>query len=364
MTSNVYAPDPLNPQATIVVDAQTDIKVIIKNGVLKGAPFSIIQEKVRITIEKAVKRLSSEALKAYSRISLMNFANRLYYGMKSSFPNPVQAVAIYTLVKAVTESIEKGKTLPTAELFIPKTTAEKTAFKQLYGETFHTDAKGIPLQEFQKVYIKRVENALDQMAQANALDPNDITGRNGLRNLAEMQVRYEAHQKEVTTLKEKGVKLVVCSVHGDCSVRCSKWQGRVYSLDGTRGTTEDGKEYVPLEEATNQEQIYKVNINTGTQYKGGLLGYNCRHKLYPYKEGMVIPSVSAKEQGIERNITRRQRELERHVLHWREEALMQKGVNLKRYRYAKEKAVSWYDAYCKYSKSHGRAYYPDRVKIL
>ncbi len=364
MTSKVYATAPLNPQATIVVDAQTDIKVIIKNGVLKGAPFSVIQEKVRLTIEKAVKRLSSEALKAYSRVSLMSFANRMYLGMKSSFPNPVQAVAIYTLVKAVTESIEKGKTLPTAELFIPTTTAEKTAFKQLYGDTYHTNAKGIPLQEFQKTYMERVNNALSQMAQANALDPNDIIGRNGLRNLAEMQVRYENHLKEIATLKEKGVTLVVCSVHGDCSVRCSKWQGRVYSLDGTKGTTEDGKEYVPLEEATDQEQVYKVNVNTGMQYKGGLFGYNCRHKLYPYKVGMVIPSVSAREQIIERDITRRQRELERHVLHWREEALMQKGVNSKRYRYAKAKAVSWYDAYRKYSKSHGRAYYPDRVKIL
>jgi hypothetical protein len=364
LTSKVYAPDKLNPQATIVVDAQTDIKVIIKNGVLKGAPISVIQEKVRLTIERAVKRLSSEALKAYSRVSLMNFANRLYFGMKSSFPNPIKAVAIYTLVKAVTESIEKGKTLPTAEVFIPTTTAEKTAFKQLYGETFHTDAKGIPLQEFQKVYIKRVESALDQMAQANALDPNDITGRNGLRNLAEMQVRYEDHLKDVATLKDKGVKLVVCSVHGDCSLRCSRWQGRVYSLDGTYGTTEDGKEYVPLEEATNQEQVYKTNVNTGTQYKGGLFGYNCRHKLYPYKEGMVIPSVSAREQVVERDITRRQRELERNVLHWREEALMYKGVNPKRYKYAKAKADSWYTEYRNYSKSHGRAYYPDRVKIL
>lgn len=359
MRFNIYAPDPLNAQASVLVDAQTDIKITIKNGVLNGAPFSVIQKKVREIIEKALKRLKSETLRADARKSLMEFSNRIYGNLKQQFPNPTTATAIYTLVKAVSLSIAEGKTLPTEEIYNPKTKAEKTAFNVLYGDTFDTDAKGIPLQEFQKDYMSKVHKAMREMAEAKALDPNDVSGRNGLRNLAEMQVRYERHQEEIADFKNKGVKLVVCSVHGDCSDRCSEWQGRVYSLDGTYGTTEDGRKYVPLEVATDIFYTTKA----GRTYKNGLLGFNCRHKLYPYKVGMVIPFVSKEVQERERAITMRQRELERNVLNWREETLMQKG-NAIEYRKAKQKAQFWYSEYVKYSKSNDRAFYPDRIKVL
>jgi hypothetical protein len=83
----------------------------------------------------------------------------------------------------------------------------------------------------------------------------------------------------------------------------------------------------------------------------------------PYKEGMIVPFVSAKEQAKQRYITTRQRELERNVIHWREEALAQKG-NAVKHKYARNKALEWYEQYKQFSKSNGRAYYPDRVKIL
>ena len=41
MKIQAYAPDPLNEQASVLVDAQTDIKIAIKQGVLSGAPFLI-----------------------------------------------------------------------------------------------------------------------------------------------------------------------------------------------------------------------------------------------------------------------------------------------------------------------------------
>ena len=94
-----------------------------------------------------------------------------------------------------------------------------------------------------------------------------------------------------------------------------------------------------------------------------MLGFNCRHKLYPYKEGMLIPTVSKAEQAREREITARQRALERNVIRWREKALAQKG-NAIEYKKAKKQAEYWYGEYKKYSKANNRAYYPDRVRIL
>ena len=356
---SAYAIDRLNAQASVLVDAQTDLKTIIKNGVLNGAPFSVIQSKSKEVIERALKKIKSDTLRKDARSSLMRFANTAYVRLKAQFPIPSKALAIYTLVKGISLAIDDWKTFQYDKTYIPKTNAEKTAFKELYGEVFATNAKGIPLQEFSKTYMKRVSDAMGDLANLRAVDPNDVTGRNSLRNLAEMQVRYENHQEEIEKLKSDGTKLVICSTHGDCSERCSQWQGRVYSLDGTYGITEDGRKYVPLEVATDIFYTTKA----GRTYKNGLLGFNCRHKLSPYKEGMVVPHVSKEEQERERAITKRQRELERYVVRWREETLAQKG-NAVEYKKAKIKARYWFDEYVRYSKANGRAYYPDRVKIL
>ena len=354
-----YAFDGLNEQASVLVDVQTDIKTTIKNGVLNGVPFFRIKNKVRELIDKALSKITSITLREDSKKSLMEFSNRVYTALKTQFPNPLTAVAVYTLVRAVSTGLENGSIMANAKTYYPKGKEEIRAFNTLYGDTFNTEEKGIPLQEFQKNYMKKVSDALDVLANQRALDPNDITGKNSLRNLAEMQVRYERHQDEIKTLRESGTKLVICSVHGDCSKRCSEWQGRVYSLDGTYGKTKDGREYVPLEVATDIFYTTKA----GRTYKNGLLGFNCRHKLTPYKEGMIVPYVSAREQEKQRYITKRQRQLERTVISWREEALAQKG-NAVKHKYARKKALEWYKRYKTFSEKNGRAYYPDRVKIL
>lgn len=360
--NKAYRTEPLNKQATVLLDAETDIKLTIKGGVLNGMSSFLIKEKIRKIIERALSKIKSETLKEDARKSLMQFADKTYAQMRRAFPNPLIAVAIWKAVQAVETSIVNGKTLPTAEMYIPRTNAEKTAFKTIYGGRFETDAKGIPLQEFQKEYVKKVSDALNDLASARGIDPSDMEGRNSLRNLAEMQVRYERHQEEISELKANGVKLVICSAHADCSERCAPYQGRLYSLDGTYGKAEDGRKYEPLENATqNPRDTYTTKA--GRVYQNGLLGFNCRHYLTPYKSGMVAPYVSASVQKKEREITRRQRELERKVIKWRERAVLQKG-NERAYKAAKKKAKYWFEQYKAYSKKNGRAYYPDRIKIL
>lgn len=350
--NRAYLPESLNNQASVIVDAQTDIKIAIKNGVLSGASFFVVKAKICGIIDKALGLITSSVLRENARISLMQFANKAYKQMRAILPNSIKTVAMCTLIKAIGSSKR--------EMFIPKTVAEKQAVKILYGGFYKTTEKGIPLQEFQKRYVNRVSFALGELAKSHAIDADDLTGRNSLRNFAEMQVRYERHLEEIQKLKDGGVKLVVCSVHADCSDRCKKWQGRVYSLDGTSGITEDGREYLPLEVATD---IY-YTTKAGKTYKNGLLGFNCRHRLLPYRVGMAIPSISEEERKREDAITKRQRELERAVIHWREEALMQKGINSAAYKNARHNAVDAYEEYKAYSKGNGRAYYPDRVKIL
>ncbi|MCX4384285.1 MAG: hypothetical protein OSJ39_00630 [Clostridia bacterium] len=353
MKLTAYAPDPLNEQASVLVDAQTDIKTVIKQGVLSGAPFALLKEQIGKIIARALSRIRSPTLKEDARKSLMRFANAAYGRFKSEL-RQIPAVLLPVVVVLMRAITEKEKA---AAYYVPKNAEERMAAEML---NYREYGKGIPLQEFQKTYIDRVSNALDGLAQERALDPNDFTGRNSLRNLAEMQVRYERHQSEITGFREKGTKLVVCSVHGDCSDRCAPWQGKVYSLDGTSGITEDGRRYQPLENATD---IY-YTTRAGRRYKNGLLGFNCRHTLSEYRSRMIIPTVSTEEQKQEYAITQTQRAMEREIIYCREKALIEKGVNVSEYRKWKNRAQERYEEYKKFSKDNGRAYYPDRVKIL
>lgn len=283
----------------------------------------------------------------------MRFADRAYSQFVANVGTIPLAVlpAVVVLMRGITVGETKG------EYYVPKTTQERAAAKAL---NYHSYANGIPLQELQKKYMDRVNEALGGLAEQNSLDPNDFTGRNSLRNLAEMQVRYERHQEEIAGFKAAGTRIVVCSVHADCSDRCAPYQGRVYSLDGTSGRTEDGREFVPLENATDRYYTTKA----GRTYKNGLLGFNCRHKLFEYKVGMGIPTVSEEEQKREYSITRKQRAMERSVVSARETALIFKDVSPKVHDKWKKIATKRYDAYKNFSKENGRAYYPDRVKIL
>lgn len=318
-----------------------------------------MKKQIARIIDRAIARIRSPTLKEDGRVALMRFADKAYSRFTADvIPiSPHVLVSVAVLMQAVTANGGRGR------LYKPDNAVLRNAAMRLAeseGLSYSAYNDGIPLQEFQKRYIDRVDRAIANLAESFALDPNDFTGRNSLRNLAEMQVRYERHQEEIRSFKERRTKFVVCSVHADCSGRCAPSQGRVYSLDGTKGYTADGRHYVPLEEAT--DVFYTTNA--GRTYKNGLLGFNCRHKLYEYKNGMAIPTVSAETQKREYAITKRQREMEREVISAREVALCFKGVNVKNYKRWQSIAKERYAAYIKYSKENGRAYYPDRVKIL
>ncbi|MBP5466858.1 MAG: hypothetical protein J6Y43_04790, partial [Clostridia bacterium] len=102
----------------------------------------------------------------------------------------------------------------------------------------------------------------------------------------------------------------------------------------------------------------------GKTYKNGLLGFNCRHYLVPYTKGFQFPPPNVKEERKQYAITLKQRALERNVRRWRTEALTSKGIDDKRYIEARKKAEAWNNAYIKFSKDNGRAYYPSRTKII
>lgn len=338
----------LNPQAEAIEEAQTEIRLIVRDGWFDRMSKAQINVLVQKAIAKALKVITGENLRSAAVRSLNAFAERQYSTYLRQFgisPTLLLALGVLAENKPNTPQFERA-----AEIV-------------RNSGVLDTQARGVALQEYSKDYFeKRVTPVLNRLADENGIDPDDVSRRNSLRNRAEMEVRYERHLEEIDSLRASGVKLVISSVHADCSNRCYEWQGRVYSLDGTSGTTEDGKSYVPLENATD---VY-YTTKAGKTYKNGLLGFNCRHYLVPYKANMIIPFVDKETQQKERAINTRQRELEREVRHWRVQALIHKGVPGERQEYlaARRLAIDANREYIRFSKDNGRAYYPSRVKLL
>ncbi len=302
-------------------------------------------EQVERIIQESITQLQINDLKIAAVRSLKQFAIRQYNIMVREFGLP----SVFLLLMATLANDEEEP--------VKRLQAQNELNKRFEFEL----PVGVPLQTFAKTYIEQnVTPVLDELAKVNALDPDDVSGRNSLRNRAEMEVRYNEHLNSIEELRASGHKLVICSVHSDCSERCSHWQGRVYSLDGTSGTTSDGKSYIPLEVATD---VY-YTTRAGRVYKNGLLGFNCRHHLIPYQPGYKLPVVNPNVEIQQRLITQKQRQLERNVRAWKTRAIELKDINREEYLKARRKAIEWNKRYIAYSREHNRAYYPSRTKII
>lgn len=349
------AKETLNKSAEAIENAQSDIRGLIQSAYLYGYSKIYTERLLKGIIERALKSITIPRLKKDTILSLTNYANRQRNIWRNSGITPE---LLFFLAKRVGKGAD-GERKVLSEKYPNETI--KRDIEKISGISVETVNKGVPLQQFYgDVWKEKIRPVLTRLATEKALDPNDYTGRNSLRNLAEMEVRYQDHKDSIKELKASGEKLVLCSAHADCSERCAPYQGRIYSLNGTRGEI-DGKKYVPLEEATNNPRDRYVT-KAGRVYQNGLLGFNCRHKLSPYR-GQSPEYVSEKERKKEYEITKTQRALERKVRDLKAKAQMAKSLNKAEYRRYKALSENAYDEYVRYSKDNERAYYPMRVRI-
>jgi hypothetical protein len=355
--------DRLNQQALACEEAQSLIRLAVKDYALSRKPKAELDKVVKRIIKDCLAVLKTDALKNAAYRSLVQFyatqysiALQLYIGDR---------LILYTALSTLLFHKSSGKDVDRAYTQNMRITEAREVVSQspYIGEDDKREILnyGRALQMYHEDYTKRyILPTLQRMAEEEALDPDAeeyLGKRSTLRNKAEREVRYQRHIDEIDGLKAKGVKLVICSSHANCSPRCAPWQGRVYSLDGTRGKTDDGREYVPLEEAT------EIRTKNGKWFNG-LLGFNCRHYLVEYKPGYRFPTVSAETEARSYAIDKQQRYMERQVRKWRAEAEMCKGTGSERYKAAKAKADEWNRRYIAFSKRHERAYFPSRTRLI
>lgn len=212
---------------------------------------------------------------------------------------------------------------------------------------------GLPANIEPETYARKVRGELGEIITEIA-NAEIKTTKGSLRNRAEIHTRYETQQNELKKLIAEGVEYVWASSHADASERCAPWQGKLYSLNGTSGTL-DGNSFVPLEEAMR-----------GTKGDGnGLLGYNCRHRLIPYKKDSRAPTdYTAEQLKRERAIDQEQRRRERGIRKTKEKAFLLQGVDYKKslnlFARAREKTRE----YEQFSRENARAFYPYRTQVM
>ena len=298
----------------IIADLETEVKLLIKNTVFNVGDWVKFQGRVDKLIDESVKELENEAMADIIRRTIKQFANNEYsklirYLDFGSLPLIVGITGALLELKGMQEFVnEKVSTFP----------------------------------------IRKIEAGFSNLATSTP----KVDNRQPLYNYAEMQERYEKQQTMVQELRAK-TNLVLCDTHSNCSDRCFKWQGRVYSLDGTYGTTSDGRKYVPLEEATQARDKYG-NIN-------GLLGYNCRHKLTEFQDGLRPVVVSKEEQKKQYAINIEQRTYEQEIRKHKQRAeLSIIPSEQSKYRAKARELTAEYKAFCN---KNNVVEYRSRLKI-
>lgn len=337
----------LSVEAQAIMDGQTAVKQVVKDLYLRGYLWFTIETAVRKVIKQTQSEIANDTLKADTEKSYIALAWRIYNELKNS---PV--FADLALLRAVI-GIKSGN-LPTAQ---------KEAAERLIERHTWQMPKGTQMQQRIYHYWKDVKATVERLANERALDEDDSSqSKISLRAKAEIIVREEFHGREMEEMRRK-TRLVIVTTHADCSDRCAPYQGRVYSLDGTSGTTSDGRKYVPIEEATQNPRDRYVT-KAGVVYQNGLFGFNCRHHMIEYADGLTPPTESEAKRKAEVAIDKRQRQYEREIIRAREKAIAYKGIDRKEYTKWKIRASKLFEDYAEYSHAHGRSYYTSRIRVL
>ena len=214
-------------------------------------------------------------------------------------------------------------------------------------------------------YDRELKKAIQQLA-ADPITTNE-PGKKPISiwQRAELETRYNKQMQMLDGLQMDGVQYAWISSHPNCSKRCQQWQGKLVSLDqaarqpGFVVGKLDGHTVYSLPDIMAQVDKYGYQNNI-------ICGFNCRHRLIPYKPGTRPPEkYSAKEVAKERAIEMRMRDMEREIRKLKtNEILSLKIRDSKSAKIFKARWQSLFQSYKALCEKNGYAWYQYRVNVL
>ena len=333
--------------------AQAEIRYVVKTAVINNTPWNIVDGIIGDIVKRYTKDIDDEEFKIKAVNSLLAYATVAYRRLQEQFAGMnialLSAVMAYTAKETSSYKREKAlQTILREEQNILPTETEPTE----YVETAQA------ANEWSETYMKRVNTAWRELAESEAKD--SYSDRVSLRNIAEMKERWDKKQSEIQELVDDGTDLVWIDNHANCSERCQKWQGKLYSISGRSGTI-DGIPFQPLANATD---IY-TQTKAGKVYKNGCIsGFNCRHRLTKYSKGNKPIEVSAETIERARTINDTQRAYEREIRDNKALAIGLKDVDPQQAKEYVLQARKLTQEYEEYSKKNEVAFYPSRCRVF
>lgn len=349
----------LREQTIIIEDCTAELKALLSKAVFNATPFNDYLRKADELIDKRLKEISESELKKSAEETLKRFARREFGRLRANLmAKPGFNFVALALVKKIWNSEgAKDKQKAFEQLRSIEPSIERLPPIQFEAGTGNSRRWGVPLNEYMQTYMERVNSTCRMLADDTAKDSDGL----GLRLKSELYVRNRWQQDNINKLKESGAKLVWISSHVNCSERCQQFQGKLYSMDGTSGTTEDGYSYVPLETATDRYSMTKK----GKTYKNGTLtGFGCRHYTIPYEPRGITPETfDSSDVEKARAIEKEQRRLEREVYRARENYYAWRGNNSDVAKKFYHKAAEKKKEYISFCQENEIAWYPSRIQV-
>lgn len=324
-----YAKEDVAKSAVVnVEDATTKIKELIIKGVNSGVAKEQILDDTKRIIAYCIKNIDHIKDKEIVMRSLWNNANQVLY----EYTRAVKVFSTNAYNRAVDLGFMNGAYSYDGKVIDKIRNLIDSEKKDMINPI---------IEDYQKKIRSTIRVLSAEAPFAVETTPSGHTSKMGIRVRAEMKVRYETNMAELERYKTEGVKLVWITSHPNCSPRCTDYQGKLYSLDGTRGNINSIK-YEPIEEAL---------AGPYGDGNGCISGYNCRHRLVEYKEGSKAP-IEYTEYEIKRAyaIDKQQRSIEGDIrqLKVEEKLLRASGNNAA----AKVLRLKWreltkgYEAFC------------------
>lgn len=348
----------------IFQDAETRIKKAIARAFLLALPKRPLLQRIEWIIAWADSKVPKDLKDREAYIQgLRRSAERW---VRKGYDEPMEgfaaAVGALSTIRAdriprlAARGVSKAKESPRALAGLSKAEGGKIVRYEW------AEAKGA---EMIKDYPKELKKALERLAEEPSVSSEPGKRPITLWQRAELDVRHERQMDMIEKQRESGVDLVWISTHPDCSKRCAKWQGKLFSLTehtdpllGGFKVRKHGKRWVySLTDIMAQTDKYGYHNNI-------ISGFNCRHRTIPYTPGTLPPKeYGAEEIKREREIETKIRQMEREIRILKTKAELYNELDPKAAEGMRRLAESAVKAYEKYCREHGYAAREYRIDI-
>lgn len=320
----------------------TKLKELIVASAISGGDEKTLTAKLNNIIAVYLKSVKNEELKLASKKALVSSAKKWYYQISKTLSIANRNLSLVGVQVSEYEQIGGGYAYSIREHLTSGDAAMRPLIRD-YKKIVRVAIKAIATEPPKIVTISKGENK----GKAYVMP---------IRLRAELATRYEVNMDNLKKVVDSGNDLVWTSSHPNCSPRCAKYQGRLYSISGKSGVI-NGIRYTPLVDALKG---LKGDGN------GIISGYGCRHRLITYRQGSRAPKdFTPAEIKKEYAIDQKQRQMENRIrqIKTEERLLRASGQFPDEAKALRKKWQRLQTNYKAYSLKNGRAFYPERYVI-